>query len=42
VSEGKLHIEAKIFEGFEKAPVLLTMFTGKQPGKMLLKIGDRE
>lgn len=41
VQEGKLHVEENIFEGFEKAPALLpTMFTGKSPGKMLLKIGD--
>jgi NADPH-dependent curcumin reductase len=43
VREGKLQIEEKIFEGFEKAPALLpTMFTGKDPGKMLLKIADPE
>lgn len=41
VQEGKLHIEENIFEGFEKAPELLpTIFTGKAPGKMLLKISD--
>jgi NADPH-dependent curcumin reductase len=43
VKEGKLHIEENIHQGFEKAPALLpTMFTGKSPGKMLLKIGEPE
>lgn len=41
VQAGKLHVEENIHEGFEKAPSLLpTMFTGKSPGKMLLKISD--
>jgi NADPH-dependent curcumin reductase CurA len=43
VREGKLHVEQHIHEGFELAPSLLpTMFTGKSPGKMLLKIADPE
>jgi NADPH-dependent curcumin reductase len=43
VKDGKLHIEENIHEGFERAPGLLpTMFTGKSPGKMLLKVGDPE
>lgn len=43
VKAGKLHVEENIFEGFEKAPALLpTMFTGKNPGKMLLKVGEPE
>lgn len=43
VQEGKLHAEEHIHTGFEKAPALLpTMFTGKSPGKMVLKIGDPE
>jgi NADPH-dependent curcumin reductase CurA len=30
-------------DGFENAPALLpTMFSGKQPGKLLLKLGDPE
>lgn len=40
-AEGKFKIEEKIFEGFEKAPELMpTMFSGKAPGKLLLKIAD--
>jgi len=43
VKEGKLHVEENIHEGFDKAPALLpTLFTGKRPGKMVLKIGDPE
>lgn len=43
VQEGRLHVEEHIHEGFENAPALLpTMFTGKSPGKMVLKIGDPE
>ncbi|CBG75886.1 MULTISPECIES: NADP-dependent oxidoreductase [Streptomyces] len=41
VKEGRLHVEESVVEGFENAPALLpTMFTGKQPGKLLLKLGD--
>jgi NADPH-dependent curcumin reductase CurA len=41
VAEGKLHVEENLHEGFEKAPLLLpTMFAGKDPGKLLLKIAD--
>jgi len=41
LKQGKLHVEENIHEGFEKAPALLpTMFTGKSPGKMILKIAD--
>lgn len=41
VAEGKLHVEENLFEGFEKAPELLpTMFSGKNPGKLLLKVAD--
>ncbi len=41
VAQGKLHVEENLCEGFEKAPALLpTMFTGKAPGKLLLKIAD--
>lgn len=43
VKEGKLHVEENLYEGFEKAPALLpTMFTGKNPGKMILKVGEPE
>lgn len=43
VREGRLHVEENIVEGFEHAPALLpTMFTGKQPGKLLLKVADPE
>ena len=39
--EGKLPITEDMHEGFERAPTLLpTMFTGKNPGKMILKIAD--
>ena len=41
VTEGKLHIEEDLHDGFEKAPDLLpTMFSGKNPGKLALKVGD--
>jgi NADPH-dependent curcumin reductase CurA len=41
VAQGKLHVEESLHEGFEKAPLLLpTMFAGKDPGKLLLKIAD--
>lgn len=41
VQEGKLHVEEHVVEGFEKAPELLpTMFTGKAPGKLLLKVSE--
>ncbi|MCX3290377.1 NADP-dependent oxidoreductase [Streptomyces sp. NEAU-H22] len=41
VREGRLHVEEHVVEGFEHAPALLpTMFTGKQPGKLILKVAD--
>jgi NADPH-dependent curcumin reductase CurA len=41
VAEGKLHVAEDVVEGFEKAPELLpTVFSGKQPGKLVLKIGN--
>jgi NADPH-dependent curcumin reductase CurA len=41
VAEGLLHVEEHVVEGFEQAPELLpTMFTGKRPGKLVLKVGD--
>ncbi|MPY55942.1 NADP-dependent oxidoreductase [Streptomyces spongiae] len=41
VREGRLHVAENIVEGFEHAPGLLpTLFTGKQPGKLLLKVAD--
>ena len=43
VKEGRLHVEENVVDGFENAPALLpTMFSGKQPGKLLLKLGDPE
>jgi NADPH-dependent curcumin reductase CurA len=43
IREGRLHVEENIIEDFEQAPALLaTMFTGKAPGKLILKIGDPE
>ena len=43
VQEGKLHVEENIHEGFDKAPSLLpSLFTGKSPGKMILKVADPE
>jgi NADPH-dependent curcumin reductase CurA len=40
-AEGKLPIEEHVVEGFEHAPELLpTMFSGKPPGKLLLKVAD--
>jgi NADPH-dependent curcumin reductase CurA len=39
VQEGKIRVHEEIHEGFDKAPELLpTMFSGKSPGKMVLKI----
>lgn len=41
IAEGKLHVEEHIVDGFEHAPALLpTMFSGKRPGKLLLKVAD--
>jgi NADPH-dependent curcumin reductase len=41
VLEGKLHVEEHVVDGFEHAPELLpTMFTGKEPGKLVLKVAD--
>ncbi|MFC8435561.1 NADP-dependent oxidoreductase [Streptomyces sp. NPDC057253] len=43
IREGRLWVAENIVEGFEHAPALLpTMFTGKQPGKLLLKVADPE
>jgi NADPH-dependent curcumin reductase CurA len=40
-AEGKLPIEEHVVEGFENAPKLLpTMFSGKPPGKLVLKVAD--
>ncbi len=41
VMEGKLRVSENRQEGFDKAPDLLpTMFTGKDPGKLVLHIAD--
>jgi NADPH-dependent curcumin reductase CurA len=41
VQQGKLRVEEDVHEGFEKAPALLmSVFTGKKPGKLILKVGD--
>lgn len=41
IKEGRIHVEEQVVEGFERAPDLLdTMFTGKAPGKLILKIAD--
>jgi len=43
VLEGKLHVEEHVVEGFEQAPHLLPMmFSGKEPGKLVLKVADPE
>jgi NADPH-dependent curcumin reductase CurA len=43
IRDGCLHVEEDIQEGFDQAPALLaTMFTGKAPGKLILKIGEPE
>lgn len=43
VQEGKILVEEAHYEGFEKAPELLpTIFKGKAPGKMVLKIAEPE
>jgi NADPH-dependent curcumin reductase CurA len=39
VMQGRIHVEENLHLGFDKAPELLpTMFTGKAPGKLLLKV----
>ena len=41
VKEGKLKVEEEIVEGFQRAPELLpTMYTVKNPGKLLLHVAD--
>jgi NADPH-dependent curcumin reductase CurA len=41
VAEKKVYVAENIVEGFEKAPELLpTVFSGKSPGKLILKIAD--
>ena len=41
IAEGKICVEEEIVEGFENAPGLLpTLFSGKRPGKLLLKVAD--
>lgn len=41
VMEGRLHVEEHVVEGFEHAPELLpTVFSGKEPGKLVLKVAD--
>lgn len=41
LAAGRLHVQENIFEGFEKAPIILpTTLSGKAPGKLLLKIAD--
>lgn len=43
VQEGKLQVVEDLEVGFEKAPLLLpTLFSGKKPGKLVLKIADPE
>jgi NADPH-dependent curcumin reductase CurA len=43
LAQGRIHMQENIVEGFDKAPALLaTMFTGKAPGKLILKISDPE
>lgn len=42
VMQGRIHVEENLHTGFDKAPALLpTMFTGKAPGKMVLKVEQR-
>lgn len=41
IAQRKVHVEECVHEGFEKAPELLfSVFTGKKPGKLVLKVGD--
>jgi NADPH-dependent curcumin reductase CurA len=41
LAEGKIPVHENIIEGFDRAPVLLgTMFSGKAPGKLILKIAE--
>lgn len=41
ITEGKIHVEEEIVDGFEHAPRLLPLpFSGKNPGKLILKVAD--
>jgi NADPH-dependent curcumin reductase len=41
LAQGKIHMQENIVEGFDEAPALLgTMFSGKDPGKLILKIAE--
>lgn len=41
VADGSLRVEEQVVSGFEKAPELLpTMFSGKEPGKLILHVSD--
>jgi NADPH-dependent curcumin reductase len=41
VKEGKLRVKEEVVEGFQRAPELLpTMYTVKNPGKLLLHVAD--
>lgn len=41
VADGSLRVEEHVVSGFEKAPDLLpTMFSGKEPGKLILHVAD--
>jgi len=41
LAEGRIHMQENIVEGFDHAPALLaTNFSGKDPGKLILKIAD--
>jgi len=41
VKEGKLRVQEEVVEGFKRAPELLpTMYTVKNPGKLLLHVAD--
>ncbi|MEV5835501.1 NADP-dependent oxidoreductase [Nocardia sp. NPDC052112] len=41
VAEGRLNVAERIVDGFENAPALFpTMFSGKEPGKLLLRVAD--
>jgi NADPH-dependent curcumin reductase CurA len=41
VKEGTLRVTEEVIEGFERAPELLpSMYTVKNPGKLLLHVAD--
>ncbi|MNG39796.1 putative NADP-dependent oxidoreductase YfmJ [compost metagenome] len=41
LKEKEVHVEEDIHFGFDRAPELLTtLYTGKRPGKLILKVSE--